>query len=79
MLRELEIACGESAADVRDDDLEWPWLVTSRFIGFCRQSPRCQVRWDCRQTDLNQLGILWHWVRGNASGAQPTVAKQMGE
>ena len=32
---------------------------------------------DCRQTDLDQLGILWHSVRGNASGAQPTVAKQM--
>ena len=31
MLRELEIVCGESAADVRDDDLGWPWLVTSRF------------------------------------------------
>jgi hypothetical protein len=27
MLRELEIVCGEPAADVRDDDLEWPWLV----------------------------------------------------
>jgi hypothetical protein len=27
MLRELEIVCGEPVADVRDDDLEWPWLV----------------------------------------------------
>ena len=31
MLRELEIACGESAADVRDDDLGPPWLVTEQI------------------------------------------------
>lgn len=29
---------------------------------------------DCRQTDLDQLGILWHSVRGKASGAQSTVS-----
>ena len=29
---------------------------------------------DCRQTDLNQLGILWHSLKDKASGAQPTVS-----
>ena len=28
---------------------------------------------DCRQTDPNQLGILWHSLKDKASGAQPTV------
>lgn len=27
LLRELEIVCGESVGEVRDDDPEWPWLV----------------------------------------------------
>jgi hypothetical protein len=27
VLRELEIVCAEPVTDVRDDDLEWPWLV----------------------------------------------------
>jgi hypothetical protein len=55
LLRELEIVCGESVGEVRDDDPEWPWLVKGAdFSDSVVSDPGVKCVGYCFKIDLNR-------------------------